>query len=294
MPVSIALRLAALWGLLAPIGLASAQDATPMAGAEVAFVAALPAEILPCEAGPVYVERATYEPGASEELVPDNGLTVVVVETGALAFVGTGVARLLDADGTVEETLTEGEADLVPGSGAVLPAGAGATLTNQGTTAATALMIGVYPAAGFEPVEPSGADAPGGTQNWALLGKGSPQEPPVASTLSVERATLAPGAELAMDEAGVAVAYLETGAIMATVEKGLAEASSGAFLRTGGVGPGAAFVAAGDDRRVRAEGSLFVQPGTSLTLGNDGDEPAQVLVVRLAPLGLDLGTPVAP
>ena len=287
MHLRIPLQLAALSCLIVPLEPAAAKDATPVAAVGAQVVAPLPADLLPDEAGPIYVSRATYEPGAGEDLVPDNGLTVMVVETGTLSFVGEGDARLVVAG----EAAPAGAVDLAPGSAAILPAGAGGTVANEGTAPATALMVGVYPAEGFVPVDPAGADAPGGTQQWALLGKGSPQALPPPSTLSIERTELVDGDELALDVPGVAVVYVEAGAVLATVEVGLVEASSGAFLRTGGVGPGAAFVGPGDDRRVRAEGSLFVQPGTALTLGNEGDEPAAVLIVRLEPDGGPQGTP---
>ncbi len=44
-----------------------AQRATPVAGSEVLFTGWLPADVLPSEAGPVYVARATYPSGDGEE-----------------------------------------------------------------------------------------------------------------------------------------------------------------------------------------------------------------------------------
>jgi hypothetical protein len=156
-----------------------------------------------------------------------------------------------------------------------------------------ALAFVLDPVAGLLP-EPHGAEAPGGEEGWPLLGKGSPQDPPGASDLAVERVPLVPGAALVMDEAGIAVAYVEAGTVAAAVEEGLAEASSGAFLRTGAVGPGAALLGPGQGRRVREAARSSSQPGTRLELAAEGDEPAELLVVRLAPTAAGAGATPLP
>jgi len=269
-----------------PLSLA-AQEATPNAEPAVLFTGTLPDEELPGEAGPVYVARATYTPGASEDWDPDNGLTLAVIERGALTITVQGPATLLGRGRAAAGEAAPGARALTfqAGEGIRIPSGTGATVVNDGTEEARVIFIGLYPAAGFVPLTPVGAEAPHGEEGWPLLGKGSPQQPPVASTVTIERLQVALGETVSpLNEQGMAVVVVEAGAIRTIVEQGLAEASSAAFLRTGAVGPGAAFVGPGQERRIRTEGSLFVQPGTVLTLHNDGDEPTILLVVRLSPI----------
>ena len=287
----VAFGVVVLLGLPAPVARAAGQ-ATPVAmGSELLFSAAVPQEVLPAEAGPVYVARVSYEPGDGEDLVPDNGLTVLAVEAGAVTFTAGadagGAATLVGAGRPEGGAAPPGSAvELAAGAAAVLPAGSGATVANEGRATATVVFVGLYPAEGFVPLTPTVAETPSGVVAWPLLGAGSPQAPPVASTLTIERVPVAPGAEPGtLDVRGVAVVHVEAGSVRAAVDAGLAEASSAAFLRTGAVGPGAALVGPGEGRRVRAEGSIFVHPGTALTLQNDGDEATTLLVVRLEPTG---------
>ena len=92
-PRLLASFLAGILGLPAAVG--AAQQATPVAeGSELLFSAEIAQEFLPDEAGPVYVARATYEPGDGEDLAPDNGLTVLAIETGTLTFNAEGPAAL--------------------------------------------------------------------------------------------------------------------------------------------------------------------------------------------------------
>jgi hypothetical protein len=291
MPRLLAFAFVALLALPAPL---AARQATPVAGGARLFAAGVPQEALPGEAGPVYVARAVYGPGEGEALPPDNGLTVLAVVAGALVLEPEGPATLVGGGRPDGGGPAAGPAELAAGAGALLPAGSGGGVENRGAEPAVAVWVALYPAEGYVPAEPHGAEAPGGELGWELLGKGSPQDPPVASDLAVERVPLASGAALAMDEAGIAVAYVEAGTVAVAVEAGLAEASSGAFLRTRAVGPGAALLGPGQGRRVREGGSLFVQPGTRLELANEGDEPAELLVVRLAPTAAGAGATPLP
>jgi hypothetical protein len=269
---------------------AAGQEATPAAGADLLFAGAIPPEVLPTEAGPVYVARVTYDSGAGEDVPPNNGLLVLAIEQGSLRLTTDGPGRLLGT-GHPEpgEPLAAGSTrELAAGQGALVPAGTGATVTNATGTATTVIYLGVYPAIGYEPLTETTAspiaDAALGTLTWPLLGKGSPTSALPASTMTVERVPVAAGTTLGPRvEQGAAILYVEDGTLELQVEQGLVEASSGAFLRTGAVGPGAAMVSAGSERRIRAEASLFVQPGTTFTLRNSSPEAATLLVVRLDP-----------
>ena len=264
-----------------------AQEATPTPGNETLFSGVIPTEVLPTEAGPIYVAKTTFQPGEGEDLLPDNGLNLLVIERGTLTFTMQGPATLLGAKRPSEDDAApSGSAiDLSAGEGILIPSGTGGTMMNANATDVSVINVGLYPAEGFVPLTPVVGEAPGDEIGWPLLGKGSPQDPPVASNLTIERLAVAPGAEIGpREERGIAVIFVEGGSLQTTVDRGLAEASSGAFLRTGAVGPGAAFVGPGQERRVRAEGSLFVQPGTVIILHNDGDELTSLLVVRLTPI----------
>jgi quercetin dioxygenase-like cupin family protein len=271
-----------------------AQQATPGAGAGSTrlLTAMIPA-------GPdlanatLYFSRLPYEAGQGDEAMTFVGPTIFAAHTGTLTACADGPVGLAlhDApasrDGAHPELAAGTEQPLQPGDAIVVPAGVPISLHNPGPEAADGFAIGILldtegEGQGLGDTEGSG----GVSEPWPLLGKGVVETVTTPVTVTVEQVVLAPGTTLDQPAvSGAALVHVETGTVMAAVEEGVAEASSGPFLRTGAVGPGAVFLEAGQERRLRDGAGLFVHAGSTYSLRNEDDQPAHLLILRLTPDG---------
>ena len=239
----------------------------------------------------LYFSRLPYEAGQVNEAMTFVGPTIFAVRTGTLtarADDAVGLA-LHDASASRDEAQPElaagTEQPLQPGDAVVVPAGVPISLHNPGPEAAEGFAIGILldtegEGEGLGDTEGSGEVS----EPWPLLGKGVVETVTTPATVTVEQIVLAPGTALdPQGNAGVAILHVEAGTVMTAVEEGVAEASSGPFLRTGAVGPGAVFMEPGQERRLRDGAGPFAHAGTTYTVRNEDDQPAQVLILRLAP-----------
>jgi len=275
--------------LLLGMSLASpvhAQPATPGAdaGSMRLVTATIPASADLANAT-LYFTRLPYAAGEGDEAMTFVGPTIFAVRTGTLtarADAPVGLApHDADAspDGAQPELAAGTEHLLQPGDAVVVPAGVPISLHNPGPEAVDGFAIGI-----LLDTEGEGQGIDDRSEPWPLLGKGVVEAVTTPATVTVEQVVLAPGTALNPQAvAGAELVHVETGTVMAAVEAGVAEASSGPFLRTGAVGPGAVFLEAGQERRLRDGAGLFVHGGTTYTVRNEDDEPAQVVILRLAP-----------
>jgi len=280
-----------------PASLVHAQQATP--GADAGSTRLLTATI---PAGPdltnatLYFSRLPYAAGQGDEALTFGGPTIFAVRTGTLtarADAPVGLAfhdASASRDGAQPELAAGTEQPLQPGYAVVVPAGVPISLHNPGPEAAEGFAIGILldtEGEGLGDTEGSG----GVSEPWPLLGKGVVETVTTPATVTVEQVVLKPGTALEPQMvSGAALVNVETGTVLTAVEEGVAEASSGPFLRTGAVGPGAVFVEAGQERRLREGAGLFVHAGTVYTLRNEDDQPVQLLILRLVPDAAATGT----
>jgi predicted ester cyclase len=254
---------------------------------------AAPARLIPT------LERRTYDPAASEELVATAGPTVLIVDGGTLTAEALrsrdGVA------GTPEATrgglpgrqpLESGRsAPLVAGDVLVVPPGWDCRVTNEERSAASARVVTLTaPAAGGMAMGALAAgghgkgDQPQGIARTVLAGGLAATVPVGAADLAIGRLDLAVGVGIgAHDVVGPELLAVDDGTLTVAIAGGTS------WVQRGGTGAASstlgAVVGAGDGASVIPDGNV--------AYANTGSTPVHALAVILRPVGGAAATPVA-
>lgn len=227
--------------------------------------------------------RVIYEAEQGDDWLRFDGPTLFLVRFGTLQvrsnFSLAPVPRTLQARAGELATLAlNTEHALSVGDGILTPRQTPIALHNAASIPVEAWAISLLASAR---VDPGYLLATSGDV-WPLLGQGEITNFTAPASVRLERTILEVGSKLDLRTAnGVALVHVEAGLATAEITEGLAEASSGAILRTGAIGPGA-IISAGETRRIQAEDAIFLTPGSTVRL-HAGDAPASLLLLHVTP-----------
>jgi len=257
----------------------------------------LPPAAAPYEQPDVYLQRAQLVPDQRYQAPPTTAYGVgtprtFVVEAGVVVLRSNRSVTVARATGSgaprLEPVAAETEVVLAAGDAVVVPPDASYELHNRGSTPMSMLGVAVFPTDSiFSPEDAASENTTIGDADdpWTMLGLGSPATLPNQVRLTLERLRLPVGEEFdAARVIGAEVVVVEAGALAVTVESGTAQVSSAAFLRTGGIGPGSTFLTVGKERTLREGASVFSHPDAVRRLRNAGEEPLELLVLRVEPV----------
>jgi len=280
---------------VAPLVVA-AQEASPVAeeeavpeGVTFEFLAQAVAEEVPEAPAFVGLYRITVSPGAGDQIEPDPGVELVLLESGALMldFEGPATVVRAGAPGTPapqeEVTLNAGDAFLVSGGGFAA--------RNDGAEPAQVVGLGVFPAgeeAAAAEGTPAAEEEMAGITFQPLVQGVAAELPQEATSLVLLRVTLEPGASAPPEEphAGPELIFLESGSVTVTVTAGEAYILRASDMATPGAEMEVGDLATvGEEITLEAGDAFFAHTGSVEEVRNPGEEPTVALVGVVAPAG---------
>lgn len=234
-------------------------------------------QVMPPAPCGIELARLTYLPdhGGAPQTLP--GPWLLIVESGALTVHLEGAGTLWRG-GTLPQAV-QSPLVLHAGDGLGLPASVTAHVHNAGTVPAVALAAGAFhtvgpakPPGNGDPVRWDAAWSPGATVQ--PLGGGWLMAPPTGpTTITLQRLSLAMGAQLSLSPPGAAILAVESGALTLRGDQGLL------WRQTAG-GPDAWIDPAYPATLLPREGVLL-QDQPKVTLRNDGSAPLLVVLLTV-------------
>ena len=274
--------------LLLTGGRVSAQEATPVGGAgsvedgESLLLAEAQLSDLPSPAF-IGLVRFTFPAGSATPEGADPGAVVASIESGNLTATIDGLATITrHADPGTPPAAAAGQ-DLVlqQGDAVTIPAGTSSSFRNEGQEVATALVVMVFPEDPFGPFAQTSLDG----VDAELLAGGMVEMVPSPAIILLSRERFAPGESLPPAESlGPVLGAIEAGSLTYVVESGESTITRGGRMGTPTTGERTAEAATPGSESVLEPGDGFIEEGGTVSgARNDGDDPAELLVVLVWP-----------